>query len=157
MANLTNRQQFSVVNTFIEHKDDVEVFKTQVRLAVSLQSFEHFDFISMVDNKPLYLVCLCGSRVVYPIIIRRVLSPSRFETRQWCSNCFSICSILWPIPWKSACLACRKRNVSWWARRLAWRRKAKKTEGDREWEISNILLAFDREIRGVIILWLVHW
>ena len=30
-----------MVNTFIEHKDDVEVFKTQVRLAVSLQSL-HF-------------------------------------------------------------------------------------------------------------------
>ena len=53
MADLTNRQQFSMVNTFIERKDGVEVFKTQVRLAVSLQSFEHFDFISMVDNKPL--------------------------------------------------------------------------------------------------------
>ena len=42
-----------MVKTFIERKDGVEVFKTQVRLAVSLQSFEHFDFISMFDNKPL--------------------------------------------------------------------------------------------------------
>ena len=51
-----------MVNTFIEHKDGVEVFKTQVRLAVSLQSFEHFDFTSMVDNKNLFslfvYVCL---------------------------------------------------------------------------------------------------
>ena len=53
MANVTNREQFSMANTLIEHKDDVEMFKTQVRLAVSLQSFEHFDFISMVDNEPL--------------------------------------------------------------------------------------------------------
>ena len=62
MADLTNRQQFSMVNTFIEPKDGVEVFKTQVRLAVSLQSFEHFDFTSMVDNKNLFslfvYVCL---------------------------------------------------------------------------------------------------
>ena len=61
MADLTNRQQFSMVNTFIEHKDDVEVFKTQVeppwihgttsrRRVFSQQSFEHYDVISMVDK-----------------------------------------------------------------------------------------------------------
>ena len=40
-----------MVNTFIEHKDDVEVFKTQVRLAVSLQSFEHLtSFLWLIIN-----------------------------------------------------------------------------------------------------------
>ena len=42
-----------MVNTLIEQRNDVEMFRTLVRLAVSLQSFERFDFISTVDNKPL--------------------------------------------------------------------------------------------------------
>ena len=33
--------------TLISHRSDVKMFKTQV---VSLQSFEHFDVISMIDE-----------------------------------------------------------------------------------------------------------
>ena len=56
---LTNQQQFSMVNTLIDHRNDVKIFKTQVgppwihgttsrRRVFSQQSFEHYDVISMV-------------------------------------------------------------------------------------------------------------
>ena len=45
-----------MVCSVIDHRNDVKMFKTQVEpravgAEASLQNFEHFDFISMVDKR----------------------------------------------------------------------------------------------------------
>ena len=39
-----------MMDTLIDRRLDVEIFKTQVEPRVLLQSFEHFDVISTVDK-----------------------------------------------------------------------------------------------------------
>ena len=51
----TNQQQFSMVCTLIDHRSDVNMFKTQVEPRTTgewfhCKVFEHFEIMSMVDK-----------------------------------------------------------------------------------------------------------